>query len=528
MTDPKRKPAQKSPKPKTRSASSIRDGGTRVSVQNSGLEVWLYDDANIETILATNTPDLYFGGMPAGFEDLTRDGFVVGYSLCQDDELNVAVYVGEPFTDDELEVARWLEPQHAYLRLPSGRLCIESNDASRIGSEEPAEKGAVVDVPAGDYLLTLYRIDHEALDRERRTWEGPQEIIVLTPGGNPEQAAGDLLPFEPRRDTKWVGQYSIQGRSASALAWFGDYWDTCIVNLDSSALSELGIEPGAYLRITSPDTGISLVSTYGNSWDEARRLPPPSGVELDEYGYCSLCPMSEWDGAETLFCRRDSAKTRVEDEHQTQWLPVTVEVLDVSPKASVPAGESCVRTELRTKTWFDSGFLALILCDVLPGVDDLDELELSDALDRFDKRFAKMGLEPQGDVSWMIREGALELEAGCRFYTGPANVFATILAREGSFEVVFVSELEDGTWIVTGLADEMERRVKTKGPDGLPRPHPRVSLECMDESLSKIFKAHSASLKKAKAAPAAAPGNLDEAVAAWERFVAVAFGPPPA
>ena len=36
------------------------------------------------------------------------------------------------------------EPQTAFLKLPSGRLCVESNDASRIGPEEPAEEGAVV------------------------------------------------------------------------------------------------------------------------------------------------------------------------------------------------------------------------------------------------------------------------------------------------------------------------------------------------------------------------------------------------
>ena len=32
-------------KPK-RNRSSVRDGGTRLSMRNSGLEVWLYDDAN--------------------------------------------------------------------------------------------------------------------------------------------------------------------------------------------------------------------------------------------------------------------------------------------------------------------------------------------------------------------------------------------------------------------------------------------------------------------------------------------------
>ena len=51
MTEPKRKPARKSPKAKTQSASSIRDGGTRLAIPNSGLEVWLYDDANVPVVV---------------------------------------------------------------------------------------------------------------------------------------------------------------------------------------------------------------------------------------------------------------------------------------------------------------------------------------------------------------------------------------------------------------------------------------------------------------------------------------------
>lgn len=501
----------------------LRDGGTPVTVTNSGLEVWLYDEANLDSIRATNTPNHGFGGMPGGFDALTRDGVVVGYSLWQDDEINLAVHVGAPFTDKELAVSRWLSPQRAFLRLPSGRLCIESNDASRLGPENPTEKGAVVDVPAGDYGFTLYRVDDEALDRERLTWKGPQEVVVLTPGGNPRDAATDLLSFEHRRDNDWVGNYTVGGTSAEALAWFGDYWDTCIVNLDSAAIAKLGIEPGTYLRTTVPAAGIALVSVFAESWEDGRRLPAPDGIALDEYGYAALSPMAEWDGAEALFCRRDTTKTRIEDEQHNVWLPAVVEVLDAKPQAAPAAGESCVRTDLRTKGYFDASFLCFVLSDVLPGVDDLDELEIGDAIDRFDKKFAKMGLEPQGDVEWRYVAGAQQVEIGCRFYTGLPNAFVTILAREGSFEVFFLTELEDGTWVVTGLADEIARRIMTKGPDGLPRQNPRVRLENMDESLATIFKKHKTSLKKAKTA--SAPASLDEAVASWERFVGVAFGP---
>jgi hypothetical protein len=485
--------------------------------------VWLYDDSNREMIRNADKSDPGFGGMSPRFEELTRHGIVVGYSLCQDDDLHFAVYVGPPLTEDEMSAARWLEPQRAFLQLPSGRLCVESNDASRIGPEEPAEAGGVAELPAGDYGVTLYRIDHEALDRERLAWQGPQEVIVLTPGGSPNDAAHDLLPFEPRRDTAWVGRYTVHDGSADALVWFSDYWDTFIVNLDSAAASALALVPGSYLRTRVPTAGITLVTVFAESWDQARRLPPPSGVELDEYGYGALCRMADWDGAEALFCRRDTTNTRVEDDNHNIWMPAAVEVLDVQPQALPTAGETCAPTQLRMKSYFDPGFLCLILSDVLPGVADLDELDLPGALDLIDKKLAGMGLEPQGDMSWTDRVGVRSAEASCRLYTGLPDCFSAVLAGEGSFQMIFVSEMENGDWIVTGLADEMEGRIMSTGPNGIPVPHPRVHLQSMDEALSKIIAAHKRLLKKSQTPSVPAPKNLEEAVGALERFLTVAY-----
>src|SRR5262245_29080834 len=107
--------------------------GHRLRVPNSGREVWLYDDANRERIRAGNVPTELPTGMPADFAELTRGGFIVGYGLAQDDDVDVEVHVDGPLTASELAKGRWLAPQTAFLRLPSGRLCVESNDASRVG-----------------------------------------------------------------------------------------------------------------------------------------------------------------------------------------------------------------------------------------------------------------------------------------------------------------------------------------------------------------------------------------------------------
>ncbi|MGH7613978.1 MAG: hypothetical protein ACREMW_08070 [Gemmatimonadales bacterium] len=111
-----------------------------------------------------------------------------------------------------------------------------------------------------------------------------------------------------------------------------------------------------------------------------------------------------------------------------------------------------------------------------------------------------------------------------QLHPGLPDGFGAILAGDGSFELIFLSELDDGTWVVTGFADEIDRRIMTKGPTGLPVPHPRVLFQTMDEPPAEIFAAHQASLGTAKREPIMAPKNLEECVAAFGRFLTVAFG----
>ena len=525
--DPKKKSTKRAGASRGRTADSntpmVRPGGTRINVFNSGLEVWLYDDGNLKTIRAAATKaDPGAGGMPGGFEKLTKKGLVVGYSLYQDDSVDAEVHVGIPFTAMELAVGRWLDPQVAFLKLPSGALCIESNDASRLGPEDPGEKGAVVKIPPGDYRLTLLRVDHEALDREGIDWTGPQELILFTPGGKPTEAASGLLPFEHRRDTSWVGKFTIKAARADALVWFNDYWDTFFVNLDGKACAKLGLTTGRYFRTQVPQAGLTMVSVIGPSWDEARRLPPPSNVGLEEYGYAAVITPQDWAPHEALFCRRDSARTRAEDAVHNLWLPATVELLDAAahpPKSQKSAEAQLI--ELTEKQFFDNGFLTLVLSDLLPGVDELEELSLADAIKRIDARLEAMDFLPQGDIGWTQATGPLEEEFGLRLYAGAVDSFAAIVASEGSFEFVFLTELQDGKWVATGITDSIQRRAMRRGSDGIPVPHPGIRLTEIDEPIDKIRAAH----KKAigKHATAAAPSDLLTAAQAFQRFWVLSF-----
>jgi hypothetical protein len=520
MAKPARKGGKKTRSAKTGSRTGVRDGGTRLSVFNSGNEAWLYDDANCGKIRRAD-PDSGAGGMPGGFEKSTRQGMIVGYSLMQDDELDIEVHVGDPFTSSELSVARWLEPQHAFLRLPSGRLCVESNDASRVGPEEPTDKGAVVDLPRGDYRVTLYRIDHEALDREKLIWRGPQEVIVFTPGGTGADAASDLLPFAPRRDTNWIGKYKIKGRRAEALAWFSDYWDTFVVNLDSAAASRLSLTPGGYFRTHVPAANITLVSSFGKSWTDAQRLRPPADISLDEYGYAAFSPMADWNGAEALFCRRERTKTRIEDEHHNVWLPAQVEVLEATPLPPREAASLEPSDLAQKENYYDSSFLGVVLSDLLPEAEDADEFTLPMALEALGKKLEKIGYTQQGDLECKVESDGDTCELCFRLYAGKEHGVALVFATAAIFDFIFVTGFGDGQWIVTGLADDFERLVNNARAKGAS--NKGIAIQSIDEELGTIAEAHRKSVRQSKKQPAARLAGMQECTRMLEQFLKTAF-----
>jgi hypothetical protein len=487
---------------------SLRPGGERLHIFNSGLEVWLYDEGSMEEIRASGGMDFRADRSPRSFGELTAAGLVVGYSLYQDDELDIEVIVGKPLTTKELAVGRWLEPQSGFLRLPTGKLCVESNDASRIGPEDPTDKGATLALPPGEYKVTLYRVDHEQLDREGIAWKGPQEVVVLTPGGTPADAAEWLIPYELRRDLSWVGKYSIKGKRVEGLAWFADYWDTYLFNLDAAGIAKLGLKPGMYVRTTCPTVGISLVTVFANKWEEGRKLPLPQGVDTSEYGYGSLSPMGEWNGAEALFCKRDSTKTLVDDPHQNLWLPATLELLDAAPRAKVTP--EATQSDLATKTYFDDGYLTVICSEVIPGAGDLDTLPLPEGLKRLDALFGDVGLDHLVDFSWIEDTRGNEWERTARLYVGRDEAIGAIIASEGRFDLFFLTELPAGGGLVTGMVDDFHVEIKDGG-------NKQILVQNLDEALSAIWEAHEEKLQGAKGLPVSQ--ELTDRLKLFERFM---------
>lgn len=488
---------------------TVRTGGKRLKVANSGLEVWLYDEGRREAIRASGA--MGFMGRPGvvtNYREVALAGDVVGYSLMQDDEVDVEVHVGKPLTEKELSVAAWLEPQRALLRLPTGKLCVESNDACRIGPDEPQEKGATTEVPPGDYRLTLYRVDHEALKREERAWSGAREIIVLTPGGTKADAADDLLPYAERVDLSWVGQYRVDGSRADVLVWFEDQWDTFTINLDSAAAKALLLAPGDYLRTSVPDAKLTLTTAYAASWDDAARFPPPDG-DLTEYGFSSIIRFADWDRQEAMICKRQKAAKKIPPRQQTVWLPGTVEVIRGGGTAPEQRWTPSP-TPLEESFVFDEYFMGNIMSEVLPEIEDLDKPGLAEAVRLIDGGLRSLRLIARGDAAIALRSGAKTTPSVARIYLGLHDTFGATLVADGSVEVVFVSRTAAGEWIVTGFADEIDRRLRGGRPG--------IRVDNRDEPLAAMFAAHRKTLD-ASGAVAAAPADFERAAGALDEFL---------
>jgi hypothetical protein len=168
---------------------TVREGAQRADVYNSGLLVFVYDESHRDTINQAE-PNVLDGFNrdevlnDEALQKLAHEGTLVVYELQQDDEVDMEIVVGHALTEEEPSVGLWEPVQYARLNPPSGRLCIESYDSLQLGDEEPTDEGAILNVPPGDYVMTLHCINWDALDdAEIEDYAGMSEVFVLTPMG---------------------------------------------------------------------------------------------------------------------------------------------------------------------------------------------------------------------------------------------------------------------------------------------------------------------------------------------------------
>jgi len=227
----------------------MRKGMQIVDVENEGPLVFLYDPANTAAIEKSKAAILN-GYAPGAADDqalkaLFADSMIAIYELPQDDPIRVGVVTGEPLDAKEKKAAKWRKPQTVRLKLPSGKLRVDSY------STLADEKGSVLEVPAGEYELTLHRVDLAAMAGQ--AYEGPNEVITLTLAkGAAKKSSAGLLEFDPQPRAPWDGAGKVvggefQGQVVKLNASFPD--GSLSMNLGLAAARKLAWQQGAQLEL---------------------------------------------------------------------------------------------------------------------------------------------------------------------------------------------------------------------------------------------------------------------------------------
>ena len=166
-----------------------RKGMHLIEGSTDGLAVLLYDAGRLDELRRDGIAafvDATAGRDPDDadrkrLDDIARRGLVVEYELQGDGPVRLEVAVGPPLSAAEKKGGRWLKDQTALLTLPTGRLCFDWGDVE----EELGLAPSQLEVPPGEYVLTLHRRDPDAGSGDRA------DVVTLSRAG--EQAP----PAEP-------------------------------------------------------------------------------------------------------------------------------------------------------------------------------------------------------------------------------------------------------------------------------------------------------------------------------------------
>lgn len=294
----------------------LRGGARHLEVYNSGHLVHLYDDGARAALRGDDTvlprvharidaaDNAYKERKPTPPDESHLLGRLVAYELQQDDPLDIDLMVGDPLTSDEIAACAGLAlkaPQRSVLELPTGKLCLDSNDTLRIDpADDPSEPGATVDVPPGRYVVSVYRVDWDEMKEKDKTAYGDAgwgEIVVLTPlaGDAPSDAAAVLpYPLElPRTD--WAGRYEVKKNALTGLGRIRPNAGMLDLNLDDTGIAALALVPGSLLdvQLGAHEAVVAFVGPH---------LRPRSyKLSFDHFDIFgaerSMTPLDRWDNA---------------------------------------------------------------------------------------------------------------------------------------------------------------------------------------------------------------------------------------
>ncbi len=315
-----------------------RAGSTMVEVYNEGLIVMLYDESHLPE-LEQSGADFSYGASDAEIgrplKQLSKNRTLAAYELVQDDPVSVEVIVGGPLTRQELKVGRWQRPQVTALRLPSGVLRIDTANTFPLdgdSDDESEEAPGRLNVPPGEYVLTLYRLDWDKLETEGLlgedgAWNGPGEILVLTPvaDAKPVKTVKPLLRVPGVSMASWLRKYRVEDGVCHGRAFARVAREACSVNLDRKAAEQLNLTPGSLLRVEVQGLVIEAVYLGDHDGEFRKSLIAPYRSGRAEFGVAYRALDDPFRGKSVFIWRSFHAQ---DFPVRNQPIPATITVLE--------------------------------------------------------------------------------------------------------------------------------------------------------------------------------------------------------
>lgn len=222
----------------------FRPNAVPFALRNEASVLYAFDEANRKALkkspLGRHGPDTSARALAA----LARRKLFAEFLVTRGLAILGEVAVGPPPSAGEVAGRSPRPAQDATLLLPSGCLRLETANSFSPGPDPADEPGLFVDVPPGEYVLTLVELDLPA------DAPVPGVLLTLSPAGGTEVPAA-FVPVTRSADppppplAKYAA-YEIEGGvfrgRVSPDGWF--------TNFDAQAAAALGLRFGSAIRVT--------------------------------------------------------------------------------------------------------------------------------------------------------------------------------------------------------------------------------------------------------------------------------------
>jgi hypothetical protein len=308
----------------------FRRGAARFAVRNEASIVYFFDEANRAALKKTALGKLGSDVSPKTVANLAKKKLFAEFVVTRDVTLYGFVALGPPPTAAELTGLDWKPPRVAALSLPSGQLRMETAGSFSVGPELAEYAGLFIDVPPGEYTLTLVEVN----DPSGGEW--PRLLLTLTPADGspiPADATPTTRPAEPPPLplAKYAAYTVNDGVFHGLLSP-----DSAFTNFDERAAGLLGLQFGSPLRVRVgsaeadayflANASLSVLRQLGDRQLNAADPLVSQWVQYAEFKREAVLYFARWSGGGNHWL---NPRTR-------RWRPITITRSTLAPLAIGP------------------------------------------------------------------------------------------------------------------------------------------------------------------------------------------------